>query len=200
MKQNDKATDVTAAMHQLWELKDNLIAAHEISIQVINEAVNSKPNLLRATAILRMTMSWIVITLWKVHELWQRYAYLAGGDTKRMMGKLDKEILERNIKRVRNTIAAHLLDDDTKSPVPPSAVFEELQGAWKGDPKAFFGWLVGTGHGTHSVQGCLDTFLNELDQTYPGALQEMMLAEQRKTIGYPNGGPTMLDLKGNIVR
>jgi hypothetical protein len=131
---HDARTDATAAMLQLWELKDNLIAAHEISIQVLNESVGPNANLLRATAMLRMTMSWIVITLWKVHELWQRYAYLASEDTKRMMGKLDKEILDRNIKRVRHTIAAHLLDDDTKSPVPPSAVFQELQSTWKGDP------------------------------------------------------------------
>lgn len=200
MKQHDRATDVTAAMLQLWELKDNLIAAHEISIQVINEAVGPKPNLLRATAMLRMTMSWIVITLWKIHELWQRYAYLASEDTKRIMGKLDKEILDRNIKRVRHTIAAHLLDDGTKSPVQPSVVFEELQGTWKGDPKAFFAWLVGTGDSAYSVQACLANFFNELESKHPGALHEMMLAEQKKTSGYPNGLPKMLDQNGKVIR
>jgi hypothetical protein len=200
MKSHDKLADVSAAVLQLWELKDNIIAAHEISDQVIRDSVSSNPNMLRATAILRMTTSWIVITLWKIHELWQRYAYLASDETRRVMGRLDKEILERNIKQVRNTIAAHLLDNDTKNPVPPSAVFAQLLDTWKGDPRDFFVWLVGTGPGTYSVQGCLAEFLNELSSKHPGALRDMMLAEQKKMVGYPPELPTGIDKDGNFIR
>lgn len=200
MKMDDNRAEASVAMLQLWELDDNISAAHEISIHVSNEATSTNPNLLRATAILRMTMSWIVITLWKVHELWQRYAYLASVDTKRMMGQLDKEILDRNIKRVRNKIAAHLLDNETKEPVSPSAVFAELQEVWKGDPNVFFAWLVGGNSTPHSVRSCIQSFFKELDAKYPGALQELMLAEQKKQVGYPAGLPTMLDGMGNIIR
>jgi hypothetical protein len=59
---------------------------------------------------------------------------------------------------------------------------------------------VGTGPDTHSVQGSLGKFLKELDIAYPGALHEMMLAEQKKTAGYPDELPQMLDQDGKVVR
>jgi len=192
--------DASAAMHQLWELKDNLFAAHEISAQIVAETKNGKSNLLRTTAILRMTMSWNVITLWKVHELWQRYAYLASDEAKRKMGQINKEILERNIKRVRNTIAAHLLDDGTKNPVSPSTVFADLQNVWGDKPEEFLIWLVGNGPRTHSVYWALQAFFDELQGKYPAALQNMMLAEQKKMTGYPSHLPKFIDKDGHIIR
>lgn len=148
MESNERNAEF--AVNLLKEYADNLVAA----LFVMQEAANyysesdddeddteeARPPVGPAP-VLRMTLSWLVVSLYKVKELWGYFAPMASDGMKRRMGAVVKEIDNRGVVAFRNKTVAHLSDDDIKSPMEPEEVQRRGVEMMRNDPLAFALWL-----------------------------------------------------------
>jgi hypothetical protein len=135
--------DAEFAVNHLTELADNLFAATHVTNIFGMAGVRKELTLVELAPFFRMTFCWIIISLWKVVELWGRFGLLASDEHKVEMRALAKDIRARGVEGVRNKIAAHMLDRETKEPVMPEEIQELIvKVVMKNDMRAFFRWLV----------------------------------------------------------
>ena len=137
------ARDAEFAINHLKELADNLLVATHVTNLAMISGAKKELTLVQVAPFFRMTFCWIVISLSKIVELWERFGVLATEEHRLEMRALLKEIRARRVEEVRNKVAAHLLDRSTREPMMP----EELQPlvlnvVMGNDMHAFFRWLV----------------------------------------------------------
>lgn len=169
-KSNNELTDADAeyAFNMLTELTGNL----EAGILVLDEAiVGAQGDALSAMMfvnIMRMTLSWLILSLAKVEELWRKYGRFATGETKVKMRSIVREIASKGILPLRNKAIAHLLDKDTGNPMPPEQLQADILGMMNGDMLGFFHWLRHPSDAqTETVVGTLMTFRSEIHDRFP---------------------------------
>ena len=136
-----EARDAEFAINQLKELADNLQTACFVLSEAFDAVQEKKIDLMGFVGINRMTMSWIVLSLFKVDELWRKYGRLAKSSKEGMKAVL-KESRERGVPEFRNKVVAHLLDQDTKDPVEPERLQTMMVAIWRNDVQQFARWLA----------------------------------------------------------
>jgi len=167
MKRAD-ATDAYDARLQAKELIENFKAGFLTTVQVVQAHVRGDVDIRHVAFILRMTMSWIAISLSKFSEFWARYGALASPDIAEEAKSILRVIRDRKVDDFRNTVAAHLLDRGTRNPVPQNQVQEQLTRIWGGnDPQPFLLWLDDPiDHSPHTVCATLRRFRAHLKANY----------------------------------
>jgi hypothetical protein len=137
------ARDAEFAINHLKELADNLLVATHVTNLAGIAGVRKELTLVQLAPFFRMTFCWIVISLWKIVELWNRFGVLATDEHKVEMRALVREIRARGVEAVRNKLAAHLLDRETKEPLMPEDAEALIKTeVMRNDMHAFFAWLV----------------------------------------------------------
>lgn len=136
-------TDAEDAFNILLELAGNI----EASIFMLEEAVGAlrrdELDHMMFVHLNRMAISWLILSLAKVDELWPKYGALAEEQTVQTMRSIVREIRKRNVVSIRNRTVAHLFDNDTSRPMQPEQIQAEIiemmsQG---GEPVDFIRWL-----------------------------------------------------------
>jgi len=85
----------------------------------------------------RVTVSWLILTMAKVEELWRKYAVLAEPTTREKMKAVLKEISDRGLTDMRDKSIAHIIDHDTDDPLTPQAIEDLMKRITRGDFLAF---------------------------------------------------------------
>jgi hypothetical protein len=134
--------DAEDAFNLLMELAGNI----EASIFMLDEALGAlKRNDIEQMMFVnlyRMSISWLILSLAKIEELWSKYGRLAEETTTKTMRSIVGEIHRKNIVSIRKRTVAHLFDRETSRPIPPEQLQREIiQMMNGGDVMGFIHWL-----------------------------------------------------------
>lgn len=93
-----------------------------------------------ATALNRMVISHLVLSLSKWTEFYKRYHAILPTDVGTVCRNLYKQIGDRGIVHFRNTVVGHIIDDDTKQTLTSKELDERLKEVI-GDQEGFLQWI-----------------------------------------------------------
>jgi len=130
------------AVRILNEFVGDLVAGTMGLLHFESQAVVSTLNNKNTSLILRrMCISYLVITLSKWVELFERYKAVFPQDAKQACRGLEREIRRRNIRDFRNTVVGHVWDRNLKRPLSRSEVDARLARTFAGSEQDFLLWI-----------------------------------------------------------
>jgi hypothetical protein len=92
---------------------------------------------LRDAAVRRMLVFHVVITLAKWTEFYRRYGSILPADSAPRARALDAEIRSKGVKEFRDTVAAHIWDDDDERAPTAAEIQSRLDRITGGDTRSF---------------------------------------------------------------
>jgi hypothetical protein len=186
--------DAEDAFNTLTELIGNIDGAIFTLAEALDSANDRTLDHMMFVHIYRMTLSWVILSLAKTKELWERFGRLAGDETKVSMRAILKEIDARRIVSLRNKTIAHLLDKDTNQPMSPEKIQEGIAEMVRGDLKAFIHWVRHPEGGPDGVTSVLRRFRDEIQTQFPDIrnYNEVQLAPGQSLGSLPIAGPKIV--------
>jgi hypothetical protein len=134
--------DAQFAVNLLKQLADNLEVAIEIVIERVDGISRDDPAQLRSfAAYVRLTFSWIALSLCKIEDLWSLYGKMASADSTQRMKTVVREVSRRKVRNFRDSEVAHLLSRETSNPWTPTELMHHAMVMMDGDMEAFLVWL-----------------------------------------------------------
>lgn len=140
MNKIDRNT-ILDAIYILNDIFNDLIAGtmvFENYQSKFNSGQFSQPGIV---AVQKMCISHLILGLNKICEFWKVYHHLVPDELKPKLKSLISELQKRNIKKIRNTVAAHIRDRKLKRSLSQSEVIELLNQISENDPSGFLLWL-----------------------------------------------------------
>lgn len=116
----------------------------------------------------RMAISYLVVSLAKWNEFYQRYRAILPADVRDACLALHDKIAARGVVEFRNKVVGHILDDDTKRPLTPSEIDQLLEQVVGGDREDFLLWINNPAENTFpdSVVGITEHIRDKLRAEY----------------------------------
>lgn len=160
-----KRQDIEEAVGVLDYLIHDLILAHQLYDLFVNLAVVSglaKPE--TEKAVRRMYVSYLVLTLQKFSEFWDRYKWLLSDEAKVRCVPIARELRRRRIIDLRHTFIGHIVNEKTGRPIKAVELEAAFKAAIDNDLEAFLRWIHISGEvaSGHTVVGALTLVHEEL--------------------------------------
>jgi len=120
-------------------------------------------------AIQKMCLSYLVLTLFKWIEFYEKYHSLFEGELHTQCKELTKTIKTRHIDKFRNKCVGHIWDKDKQRPMFNSEVNEKLEHIMQNDIQKFLFWLNNPKGNTYPlsvvsiVEKCRESILIKYD-------------------------------------
>jgi hypothetical protein len=186
--------DAEYAFNTLTELVGNIDGAVFTLAEALDSANDRKLDHMMFVHIFRMTISWLILSLAKTKELWERYGKMADEQTKSSMRAIVKEIQGRRIVSLRNKAIAHLLDKETNQPMSPEKLQEELVAMVRGNLQTFIHWVRHPEGGHDGVTSVMRQFKKEIKSNFPDIrdYNEVVLAPDQSLGSLPTSGPRII--------
>ena len=183
--------DAEYAFNTLTELVGNIDGAIFTLAEALDSANERKLDQMMFVHIFRMTISWLILSLAKTKELWERYGKMAQEQTKISMRSIVKEVDARGIVPLRNKAIAHLLDKETNQPMSPEKFQAEFAAMVRGDLLAFVHWVRHPNGGPDGVTSVMRRFKSEIKSSFPDIrdYNEVVLAPGQSLGSLPISGP-----------
>jgi len=89
----------------------------------------------------RLCLFYVILTLAKWIEFYDRYAVLLPADVRDAAKDLRNEVERREIRRFRNNVVGHIWDDEENRALTNTEVEHRLAGITGGDVAAFMNWV-----------------------------------------------------------
>jgi hypothetical protein len=139
--------DIEDAVGVLDYLVHDLILAHQLYDIFVNLAVVSgfaKPETEKAAR--RMYVSYIVLTLQKFSEFWDRYKWLLSDEAKAGCERIVRELRRRGIRGLRHTFIGHVVNEKTGRPITAAQLEAAFRSAIDNDLDGFLRWVHVSGN------------------------------------------------------
>ena len=157
--------DIEDAVGILDYLIHDLILAHQLYDLFVNLAVVggiAKPETEQATR--RMYISYLLLTLQKFSEFWDRYKWLVSDEMKTRCERIAGELRRRRIVGLRHTFISHVVNDKTGRPISAAELEAGFRAAIDNDLDAFLRWIhvAGDSVSPNTIVGVLSGLHTEL--------------------------------------
>lgn len=132
--------DAIHAFHILNYFAGDLLAASRVRQLYQSPCATSKASPAVIASVNRMCFSYLILTLDKWAEFYDRLRYVIPEDCRADCKSLLKEVRRRDIKRLRNTFVGHIWDKKLNRPFTGPEIEAAVETIVKGDQDAFFAW------------------------------------------------------------
>jgi hypothetical protein len=89
----------------------------------------------------RLCLFYVILTLAKWIEFYDRYAAIIPADVREVAKELRNEVERRGIRRFRNNVVGHIWDDEANRALTNAEVEHRLTSITGGDVAAFMNWV-----------------------------------------------------------
>jgi hypothetical protein len=134
--------DIEDAVGILDYLLHDIVLAHQLYDFFVNMVVVrgiAEPETEQGAR--RMYVSYLLLTLQKFAEFWDRYKWLASEEIKARCERIVRELRRRGIVGLRHTFISHVVNDKTGRPISAAELESGFRAAIDNDLDAFLRWI-----------------------------------------------------------